>query len=124
VEYIPGGRQRIPAQTTGPAAAGLEAGRVVLRRRLRYQSGRPVEVVLVALGGRYALDQFLGGRRVARIGVPPDFRAHHGQIRKFEVLPDATVDALGVYLEYARTDSARLLSHYYGVSPHELEFVD
>jgi serine/threonine-protein kinase len=124
VEYVRGGQQRLPHQTTGGAAATLPPGRVVRRTRLRYRSGRRVEVALVALGDRFALDEFLEGRRTARIAVPGDFRPGAGRILKFEVLPQPAGEGLGVYMEYAATDSARLLHHYYGVTPHEFEFVD
>jgi hypothetical protein len=123
VEYVRGGQQKLPKQVTGPAAAALEPGRVVRRKRLRYKSGRPVEIVLVSLGKRFVLDEFLRGRRTARIDVPPDFRADDGRILKFEVLaqPD---EALGIFIEYARTNSARILNHYYGAFPREFEFVN
>ncbi len=124
VEYVRGGQQRLPDQTTGRAAATLPAGRVVRRTRLRYPSGRPVEVALVALGDRFALDEFLEARRTARVAVPVDFRPSAGRIIKFEVLPQPAGEGLGVYMEYAATDSARLLNHYYGVIPHEFQFVD
>jgi hypothetical protein len=79
VEYVRGGQQRTPDQVTGATAADLAAGRVVKRRRLRFTSGRPVEIALVSLGDRFALDTFLDGRRSARIDVPADFRPGEGR---------------------------------------------
>jgi hypothetical protein len=125
VEYARGGQQRLPRQVTGAAAADLRPGRVHKRRRLRFTSGRPVEIALVSLGDRFALDQFLDGRRVARIGVPADFVPGAGRIFKFEVLAQPlTAESIDVFIQYARTDSARLLQHFYGAFPREFEFVD
>ena len=124
VEYVPGGQQRVPDQVTGAAAAGLEPGRVVGRRRLRYGNGQRFELALVSLGERFALDQFMDGRRVARIDVPADFRPDDGRILRFAAqVHSRDVDVADIVVEYARTDSARLLSHYYVLFPREFEFV-
>jgi serine/threonine-protein kinase len=125
VDYVRGGQQRLPDQVSGAAAADLKPGRVVKRRHLRFTSGRPVEVALVSLGDRFALDEFLDGRRTARIDVPADFRPGEGRILTFQVhVPPATPEALEIGIEYARTDSARILRHFYGAFPREFEFVD
>jgi len=125
VEYLRGGQQRLPKLVTGAAAADLKPGRVVRRKRLRFTNGRPVEVVLVSLGNRFALDEFLEGRRAARIDVPLDFRPDAGQIRTFEPYVEASVgEQVGVSIEYARDHSARLLRHFYSVVPREIEFAD
>jgi Protein kinase domain len=124
VEYVPGGQQRVPNQVTGAAAADLSPGRVVERRRFRYGSGRAAEIVLVSLGDRFALDQFLEGRRTARLDVPTDFQPGEGRILTFEAAPiPGEPNAASVFMEYARTNSARLQNHYIGVLPHEFEFV-
>jgi hypothetical protein len=125
VEYVPGGRQRLPDQVSGAAAANLEPGRVVRRRGLRYGSGRRFEIALVSLGDRFALDEFLAGRRTARIHVPADFRPSAGRILVFQPAVTASEsEAGGVYMEFVRTDSARILRHYYGFFPREFEYVD
>jgi hypothetical protein len=125
VDFVRGGQQRLPRQVTGAAAAELEPGKVVRRSRLRFASGRPFEIALVALGERFAVDQFLGGRRVARIDVPADFRAGEGRILAFHASADPSQDeAGGVYLEYARNESARILSHFYGFHPREFVFAN
>jgi hypothetical protein len=124
VEYVPGGQQRLPDQVTGPAAADLEPGRVVERRRVRLRSGRPIEIALVSLGDRFALDQFLDSRRVARIGVPADFRPGEGRILTFEPHAHPTEpEQAEIVIEYAPTDSGRILNHYYASFPREFEFV-
>jgi len=125
VEYARGGQQRLPKQVTGAAAADLRPGRVVKRRRLRFTSGRPVEIALVSLGDRFALDQFMEGRRTARIEVPTDFVPGAGRIFTFDVRAQpSAAEILDIFMRYARTDSARLLHHFYGAFPHEFEFVD
>jgi hypothetical protein len=125
VEYVRGGQQRLPDQVTGAAAADLTAGRVVRRRQLRFTSGRPVEIALVSLGGRFALDEFLDGRRTARIDVPDDVRPGEGRIITFDVhAPPAARETVEISIEYARTDSARILRHFYGAFPREFEFVN
>jgi hypothetical protein len=122
VEYLPGGQQRLPDQVTGAAAADLKPGRVLKRRSLSFMGGRPVQIVLVSLGDRFALDEFLDGRRTARIDVPADFRPGEGRIVTFEVSAPVP-EALDLALEYVRTDSARILRHFYGVFPREFEYV-
>jgi hypothetical protein len=77
------------------------------------------------LGDRFALDEFLDGRRTARIDVPADFRPGEGRILTFQVhVPPAAPEALEITIEYARTDSARILRHFYGAFPREFEFVN
>jgi serine/threonine-protein kinase len=125
VDYVPGGQQRLPDQVTGAAAAELEPGRVVRRKRLRFTNGRPLEIALVSLGDRFALDEFLEGRRTARIDVPADFRPGEGRIVTFRAgASPFGPEAAEIQIEYTRKDSARILEHYYGVSPREFEFVD
>jgi Protein kinase domain len=125
VEYIRGGQQRLPDQVTGAAAARLKPGRVVRRTRLRFMSGRAVEIALVSLGDRYALDEFVEGRRSARTDVPADFVPGQGRILTFDVYAEEGVpEQLGVTIEYARTDSARILDHFYSVFPREFSFVN
>ncbi len=125
VEYVRGGQQRLPDQVTGAAAAKLKPGRVVKQQRLRFKSGRPVEIRLVALPDRYALDEFIDGRRTARSDVPRDFVPGEGRILTFEVYAESSVpEQLGVFIEYARNDSARILGHFYAVFPREFSFVD
>ena len=125
VEYLRGGQQRLPKQVTGAAAADLEPGRVVHRRRVRFTNGRQIELALVVLGDRYALDQFLDGRRAARIDLPADFRARDGRILKFGAYSQPS-DAAGggVYIEYAGPGSARILSHFLAFFPRGFEFVN
>jgi hypothetical protein len=122
VEYVPGGQQWLPDQVTGAAAADLKPGRVLKRRRLTYSGGRPVEIALVSLGDRFVLDEFLDGRRSARIDVPADFRPGEGRIITFEVSAPVP-EALDLAIEYVRTDSARILRHFYGVFPREFEYI-
>ena len=123
-DFIPGGRQRIPEQVTGARATALEPGRVRARRNLRFRDGRPVEVRLVEVDGRFVLDEYLNGRRSARIDVP-DFRPKGGRLIEFEVSTEPTESAqVNINIDYADEDSARILNHYYGAYPREFEFVE
>lgn len=124
VEYVPGGRQRTPRALTGQAARTAESGRVRVRRRLRFTNGRPVGIALVGLGDRFVLDEFVDGRRSARIDVP-DFRPAGGRILDFEVYAEpAFPQVLGIYMEYANEESARIIDHFYSAFPREFSFVD
>jgi len=124
VEYLPGGTQRLPAQVTGKAAAGLPARRVVARRVITVPSGRRVELRIVARGGLYALERVGGGRREASIALP-GFAAGVGDVVTFEAYtePDKP-DDVDVYLEYQRTDSVRRSSHYLVARSGEFIFYD
>ncbi len=125
VEYVRGGQQRLPKQVAGAAAADLEPGRVVRRRAIRFTNGRRIELVLVALGNRYVLDQFLEGRRTARIDLPADFRARDGRIIQFGAYSQASEPASGgIYVEYAGATSARILSHFFVFFPRGFEFIN
>jgi hypothetical protein len=123
VEYVPGGEPRRPRQVTGAAAARLPAGRVRTRRRLHYTNGRAVEIALVVLGDRFAFDEFIDGRRTARIDVP-QFRPDHGRIIELEVYAEDRPAQLGIYVEFNNDESARILDHFYAVFPREFQFVD
>jgi hypothetical protein len=124
VEYFAGEPQRLPHQVNGAAALRVEPGRARARRELHYPNGQPVVIALVAVGERLVLDQFLTGRRTARIDVP-DFRAKGGRIILFDVYAGSTQpDGLFINVQYANEESARTLKHYYGASPYEFEFVD
>lgn len=123
-DFFAGGEQRVPESVSGAAADGLPDGRVHARRRVRFTNGRPVEIRLVALGGRFVLDQFLDGKRTARTDVP-DFRPGEGRIVTFDVSAEPEVpQQLGIHVEFAKTESSRILSHFYGAHPREFAFVD
>jgi protein kinase-like protein len=124
VEYVAGGRQRVPQQVNGARASRLRPGRVRAHRTLHFKHGLTIEEELVAIGRRFALDELVNGRRTARIGVP-GFLPKGGRLITFEV-DGAGSDppSLGVYIEYANAESTRILSHYYGAGEHEFEFVN
>jgi hypothetical protein len=125
VDYIPGGTPRKPSAVSGAAARTAQPGHVEIRRHLRFGNGRPVEVDLVRLGSRLVLDELIRGRRVARTDVP-DLRAQGGRVITFEVYAETDVDpqTLGIYIEYANEESARIISHFYLASPSEFDFFD
>jgi protein kinase-like protein len=123
VEYVPAGEPRLPHQVNGPAAAPLPAGRVVLRRRVRFTGGRPVEIDLVKVGSRYVLDDVLEGKRTARIDLP-GFRAD-GQMITFDVTPSGGLPGnVEIYMQYVGLESSRIRSHFYGADAHAFEYVN
>lgn len=124
VELSPGRQPTLPRQVTGSAVAALPAGHVVRRTQLHYTNGRPVEVALVALPGRFALDLWRSGQRVARMDVP-DFRPRNGRLLTFEVEREPTEsEVVNILLEYVNEDSARILSHFAVAYAREFEFVN
>jgi hypothetical protein len=124
VEYMPGAQQRQPEHVAGAEAEQLRPGRVHARRSLRFKSGRPVAVALIELDRRFALDQFIDGRRTARIDVPGFIPSDEGRLLVFEVYAEADRDQLGIYIEYANEQSARIRDHFYAARPREFEFID
>jgi Protein kinase domain len=124
VEFVPGDQQRQPEHVAGAEAEELRPGRIRARRKLRFESGRPVEVALVELNGRFVLDEFLDGRRSARIDVPGFIPSKEGRLLVFEVYAEADRDQLGIYIEYANEQSARIRDHFFAARPREFEFVD
>jgi hypothetical protein len=123
VEYLAGGEPRVPRQLVGAAAAAAPAGRVEKRKRLRYAGGPPAEIDLVAVGGRYVLDERLHGRRTVRIDVP-DFVPGAGDIITFDTYAEDPGSGLGVYLEYLATNSARVQNHFYAAFPREFQYIN
>jgi hypothetical protein len=123
VDYFPGGEPRRPRQVTGAAAASLPAGRVRARRRLHYSNGRAVEIALVTLGDHFVFDEFIGGRRTARIDVPA-FRPKEGRIIELEVYAEEAPQQLGIYIEFNNDESERIRSHFYAVFPREFQFIE
>jgi hypothetical protein len=123
-DFIPGGEPRLPAQVTGAQAAAVEPGHVTARKSLRFTDGRPVAVALVALGNRFVLDQFRDGRRSARIDVP-GFTPNGGRIILFDVYAEEGVpEQLGVTIEWAAEDSARIVDHFYAAFAREFDFIN
>jgi hypothetical protein len=122
-EYYPGGQKRLPHQVSGAAAEDLRRGQVIESRRVHFTDGRPVEIALVRLGHHFVLDQFMNGRRTARIGVP-DFRPP-GRVIKLGVFVDESAPAnLNVNVQFANQESERILQHYYEAGPGEFELVN
>jgi hypothetical protein len=124
VEYLPGGHQLIPDQVTGAAAERLDPGQVRARRKVRFPNGRLAEIVIAHVGNRLVLDEFLEGKRTARIDLPGYSPAVGGNFITFQVSDEGTPLSLGIYMEYVNQESARVIQHYYSVVPNEFEFVN
>jgi hypothetical protein len=123
VEFLPGGEQQLPEQVAGAAAATLPAGKVEKRHRLRYTGGPAVEIDLVAINGRYALDEVIDGKRTARVFVP-DFFPGRGDVITFDAYAEEEGSGLGIYLEYVAVNSARVLNHFYAAFPNQFQFIN
>ncbi len=123
-ELVPGGQRRLPHQVAGAEAAGLDPGRVRVRRKLRFANGRPVEIDFVQLGSRFVVDEVIDGRRTARIDVPDMRPSEHGAIVDFEAYAETDAQHLGVYIEYVNDESARVIDHFYDAYPNEFDFID
>lgn len=113
VGLLPGGHSRVPHQVRGSAAASLPAGQVRERRSVRL-GGRTVGLALVRTGRTYALDQFAGGQRVARISVPG--LRPGAQVTRYVAAIWGPGQA-GLDLDYVNEGSARVVQHTYEVSP-------
>ena len=124
VEYEPGARFRPPPAIRGPAAARLSAGRLLARARTRYASGARVEVRLVAVNGRGALDLVRDGRRTVRSELP-DLRLPLAPGATLEILTiPSSPEHAAVDVAYAHLGSTRLLSHYFDARGRRLKFVN
>jgi predicted Ser/Thr protein kinase len=123
-ELVPGGERQLPAQVTGARAAGLDPGEVRVRRKLRFANGRPVEIDLVQLGSRFVIDEFIDGRRTARIDVPDMRPGDAAALVEFEVYAETDAQHLGVYIEYVNEESARVLDHFFDAYPNEFDYID
>jgi Protein kinase domain len=125
VDYLPGTKQQLPHQVSGASAATLAPGPVKMRRRVKFTNGRPVEIRLVQLGRRFALDLLERGQRTARVDVPDFVASTGGRMIDFETYAEeGRPEQLGIYMEWVNEDSARVLNHFYSVFPHEFLFIN
>ncbi|MEA2123844.1 MAG: hypothetical protein QOI80_626 [Solirubrobacteraceae bacterium] len=112
IGVLPGGHHRVPIQVRGSAAEKLPAGRVRERRSVHLR-GQTIALALVQLGRTFALDEFAGTRRVARIEVPG--MRPRAQVTLFLAALWAPRKA-GLDLNYVNEDSARVVQHTYAAS--------
>ena len=120
VDYVPGGKRTLPEQLLGVAAAAQPTGRVRARRPLPLVDGRRLEIRLVEVGDRVALDLWSRGERVSRVFVP-DLRPR-GEIIYFYATPyDDPSGEVGI--QWVNPNSGRFLEHYFVAQPREFVFV-
>jgi hypothetical protein len=110
---LPGGHPRSPATVTGSAAESRPGGRVLARHHVPFR-GHASEIAFVRVGSTFALDQFIGGRRTARIEVPG--MRPGAQIVRFAAAAWSRSQT-GVDLHYVNVDSARVIQRSYVVTP-------
>jgi hypothetical protein len=120
VELMPGGKQRLPHQVVGVAAARLPPGRLVARRRARFLNGRGVEIDVAEVDKQFVLDELFDGRRAARIDLP-GFRAG-GRIVTLELTP--AEDSVDVYVEYVGPESARIVAHFLPADARGFDYIN
>jgi hypothetical protein len=112
VGILPGGERRVPPQVTGAAAERLPAGKAVAQTRVKLGK-RTIGLALVRVGPKFALDEFAGGRRYARIDLP-DMRPR-AEIVRFYALPWSP-EQTGIDLFFANEGSARMIQSGYVVT--------
>lgn len=122
VEVVAGAEQRLPRQVDGSAAARLPDGDIVLRRRIRIGDGTTVQLDVVRLGGRYALDVRRGSRRIVRMDLPE--LAGDGRFVDFTAVADDDREQFSVSMEWVGDASERVISHYIEGNASELFFYD
>jgi hypothetical protein len=121
-DFVPGGSIRQPPQLLGSAAARAAPGTV--RKRVPVLISEPptrVEVAVVEVGGRVALDLFQDRRRRARMFVPgllPDGQPIDLASFTYEGEPAAEAD-----LWWVNPNSGRVVFHFFHVLPHELQLL-
>jgi hypothetical protein len=112
----------VPRQVKGPAARVLDAGKVIASRKARYTNGRAVEVRFVQVGKHFALDQFEGNTRLARIDIA-DFQPG-GRTETFEIYVEDDPAHAGVQIDWVNEESTRVRSHYYDMYPREFLYIN
>ncbi|MBJ7520866.1 MAG: serine/threonine protein kinase [Solirubrobacteraceae bacterium] len=119
VGITPGAERRAPRQVTGSAAADLPDGRVRARRESTLD-GRPIEMALVEVDGRLALDLVQSRRRLARVEIPgARARAAVARFVAAEWSPDQT----GVDIDVVNEGSARVVQHTYAAFDRQFELI-
>jgi hypothetical protein len=117
VGIAPGAEQRLPVAIEGREAASLPAGRVRVRRNHKIDK-HPYVMALVELDGRFYLDQFENGKRLARIEVV-------GMRKGARLVRFATaqwdVGLGGIDVHFVNLDSARVVERGYQTGPDGLQ---
>ena len=118
-DFVPGGRVREPPQLQGAAAASAPGGTV--RERVPVKISVPptrVEVAVVEVGERVALDLFNGGRRLARMFVPGLLPG--GQPIELDAVTYPGEGFSEADLWWVNPNSGRVEFHFFGVYPRQL----
>jgi hypothetical protein len=121
-DYEPGARRDVPGRLGGAAAAAAPDGKIVERRRAKFQNGQQAEVQVVMTQGRGALDAFVDGRRVGRAPIPELQRPIQPGMQLI-VVPEGPAQ-VAVYIAFNNLYSDRLNHHYFVVRHKRLVSLD
>lgn len=121
-DFVAGAQPALPVTLTGAAAARAADGTV--RARDVVEISKPpasVDVALVEVGERVALDMFRGERRVARIFIPGLLPGGQPIDLQHYVYDGTAASEVDVW--WVNPNSGRSIFHFFTVSEHQLEFI-
>jgi serine/threonine-protein kinase len=121
-DFVAGAEPSKPEKLTGEEAAAAPDGDV--RRRIEVEISQPpatVEVELVELDDRVALDMYRGDRRIERIFVPDLIPGGQPIDLKFYVYEGEEFSEVGVW--WVNPNSGRAIFHFFNASERHIDFV-
>ena len=121
-DFVAGGEPAQPRKLTGDAAADAPDGRV--RERVEVEISKPpatVDVELVEVGGKVALDLYRGERRIERVFVPGLLPG--GQPADLEVYTYEGEGYSEIDVWWVNPNSGRMTFHFFNASERHIEFV-
>lgn len=78
---------------------------------------------MVELGGRGALDIVRGGRRAARVDIPDLRTPVDPGVRVSLAVEPSEPEQVGIYIQFTRPGSDRILHHYFDASGRTVAYV-
>jgi serine/threonine-protein kinase len=121
-DFVAGAEQTKPEKLTGKEAAAAPDGRV--RERVEVEISKPratVDVELVEVGGRVALDMYRGERRIERIFVPDLLPG--GQPVDLKVYTYEGEEFSEIDVWWVNPNSGRMVFHFFNASERHIDFV-
>jgi hypothetical protein len=122
-DFVPGAREKLPPHITGAAAADAPDGNVRDRAVLEVDKPEParLDVELVEVGQRVALDVLRGDTRTLRVFIPelvPDGNPVSLTTFSYEGVSDGEAG-----VSWVNPNSGRVISYYFVVGEGKLVFV-